>query len=146
MSVRMTSSFEFSGAPPPGNRRAGNYVGGFVGLAKSSVSVTEGRSVRKPSFGTPVASGGRYRPAGEDSMRMFGPEPLFRDRRDSGRALAARLERYRGRARTLTAKSLSKSSTGGSSMGADFEKPAIAARMCSPAPTPAPTRRARFVA
>jgi hypothetical protein len=41
-------------------------------------------------------------------MRMFGPEPLFRDRRDSGRALAARLERYRGRARTLTAKSLSK--------------------------------------
>src|SRR6266566_604010 len=42
MSVRMTSSFEFSGAPPPSNRRAGNYVGGFVGLAKSSVSVTEG--------------------------------------------------------------------------------------------------------
>src|SRR2546422_11410330 len=29
-------------------------------------------------------------------MRMFGPEPLFRDRRDAGRALAARLERYRG--------------------------------------------------
>src|SRR5256885_16375946 len=87
MSVRMTSSFEFSDAPPPGNRRAGNYVGGFVGLAKSSVSVTEGRSVRKPSFGTPVASGGRYRPAGEDSMRLFGPEPLFRGRRGSGRAL-----------------------------------------------------------
>src|SRR2546430_14707255 len=91
MSVRMISSFEFSGAPPPGNRRAGNYVGGFVGLAKSSVSVTEGRSVRKPSFGTPVASGGRYRPAGEDSMRMFGPEPLFRDRRGSGWGLAAPL-------------------------------------------------------
>src|SRR6266550_5740709 len=30
-------------------------------------------------------------------MRMFGPEPLFRDRQDAGRALAARLERYRGR-------------------------------------------------
>ena len=29
-------------------------------------------------------------------MRMFGPEPLFRDRQDAGRALAARLERYRG--------------------------------------------------
>ena len=29
-------------------------------------------------------------------MRIFGPEPLFRDRRDAGRALAARLERYRG--------------------------------------------------
>src|SRR2546422_896138 len=29
-------------------------------------------------------------------MRMFGPEPLFRDRRDAGRALAARLERYGG--------------------------------------------------
>ena len=28
-------------------------------------------------------------------MRIFGPEPLFRDRRDAGRALAARLERYR---------------------------------------------------
>src|SRR2546421_12903948 len=113
MSVRMISSFEFSGAPPPGNRRAGNYVGGFVGLAKSSVSVTEGRSVRKPSFGTPVASGGRYRPAGEDSMRMFGPEPLFRDRRDSGRALAARVERYRGRARAVAAERLEETPTGG---------------------------------
>src|SRR5205809_720169 len=30
-------------------------------------------------------------------MRIFGPEPLFRDRRDAGGALAARLERYRGR-------------------------------------------------
>src|SRR2546426_11526307 len=29
-------------------------------------------------------------------MRMFEPEPLFRDRRDAGRALAARLARYRG--------------------------------------------------
>jgi putative phosphoribosyl transferase len=29
-------------------------------------------------------------------MRMFGHEPLFRDRRGAGRALAARLERYRG--------------------------------------------------
>src|SRR2546427_8487177 len=29
-------------------------------------------------------------------MRIFGPEPIFRDRRDAGRALAARLERYRG--------------------------------------------------
>ena len=29
-------------------------------------------------------------------MRIFGPEALFRDRRDAGRALAARLERYRG--------------------------------------------------
>src|SRR5256885_10898079 len=126
MSVRMTSSFEFSDAPPPGNRRAGNYVGGFVGLAKSSVSVTEGRSVRKPSFGTPVASGGRYRPAGEDSMRMFGPEPLFCDRRDSGPGLAARLERYRGPARTLTAQSLSKSSTLVVSLGAHLAEPALA--------------------
>ena len=30
-------------------------------------------------------------------MPMFEPEPLFRDRRDAGRALAARLGRYRGR-------------------------------------------------
>src|SRR5205823_5789105 len=30
-------------------------------------------------------------------MRIFGAEPLFRDRRDAGGALAARLERYRGR-------------------------------------------------
>ncbi len=29
-------------------------------------------------------------------MRIFGPEALFRDRRDAGRALAAQLERYRG--------------------------------------------------
>jgi len=29
-------------------------------------------------------------------MRIFGPEALFRDRRDAGQALAARLERYRG--------------------------------------------------
>src|SRR2546425_3902509 len=29
-------------------------------------------------------------------MRMFEPEPLFRGRRDAGRALAARLARYRG--------------------------------------------------
>src|SRR5438309_2900952 len=72
-------------------------------------------------------------------MRMFGPEPLFRDRRDSGRALAARLERYRGRARTLTAKSLSKSSTVVSSMVADFEMPALATRMSSRSPTTART-------
>src|SRR5438309_10004007 len=42
MSVRMTSSLEFSGSPPPGNRRAGELGGGSVGLAKSLVSVTEG--------------------------------------------------------------------------------------------------------
>src|SRR6267378_4470356 len=42
MSVRMTSSLEFSGTPPPGNQRAGELGGGSVGLAKPLVSVTEG--------------------------------------------------------------------------------------------------------
>src|SRR5256885_6287076 len=137
MSVRMTSSFEFSDAPPPGNRRAGNYVGGFVGLAKSSVSVTEGRSVRKPSFGTPVASGGRYRPAGEDSMRMFGPEPLFRDRRDSGRGHAAPPRRDPWRARTVGPERLSEIFAAGAFDVCRFRLPGVRAPDSHPLPAPA---------
>jgi len=46
--------------------------------------------------GTLIASGTGPDTSKEDSMRIFGPEALFRDRRDAGRALAAQLERYRG--------------------------------------------------
>src|SRR6058998_2189733 len=97
MSVRMTSSFELSGAARPGNRRAGNYVGGFVDLTNADSQVDRGSvGLSERPIGTRVASGRGRETSREDVMRIFGPEPLFRDRRDAGRALAARLERYRG--------------------------------------------------
>src|SRR3989449_1453678 len=96
MSVRMTSSLEFSGAPPPGNRRAGSCVGGLVDLTNADGQGDRGSVGLNETHRHAGCFGRGARDSREELMRIFGPEPLFRDRRDAGRALAARLERYRG--------------------------------------------------
>src|SRR2546427_2310060 len=96
MSVRMTSSLEFSGAPAPGNRRAGSCMGGLVDLTNADGQGDRGSVGLNETHRHAGCFGRGARDSREELMRIFGPEPLFRDRRDAGRALAARLERYRG--------------------------------------------------
>src|SRR2546427_560989 len=96
MSVRMTSSLEFSGAPPPGNRRAGSCMGGLVDLTNADGQGDRGSVGLNETHRHAGCFGRGARDSREELMRIFGPEPLFRDRRDAGPALAARLGRYRG--------------------------------------------------
>src|SRR2546429_7608934 len=96
MSVRMTSSFEFSGAPPPGNRRAGSCMGGLVDLTNADGQGDRGSVGLNETHRHAGCFGTGARDSREELMRIFGPEPLFRDRRDAGRALAPRLQPYPG--------------------------------------------------
>src|SRR2546429_327071 len=96
MSVRMTSSLEFSGGPPPGNRRAGSCMGGLVDLTNADGQGDRGSVGLNETHRHAGCFGRGARDSREELMRIFGPEPLFRDRRDAGRAPAARLERNRG--------------------------------------------------
>src|SRR5438093_245505 len=66
-------------------------------------------------------------------MRIFGPEPLFRDRRDAGGALAARLERYRGRAPLVLGLPRGGVVDDGLATGATMRTAVRAVRMQSPA-------------
>src|SRR2546428_14152071 len=96
MSVRMTSSLEFSGAPPPGNRRAGSCMGGLVDLTNADGQGDRGSVGLNETHRHAGCFGRGARDSREELMRIFGPEPLFRDRRVAGRALAPRPEGYRG--------------------------------------------------
>src|SRR5207249_719646 len=74
----------------------GSCMGGLVDLTNADGQGDRGSVGLNETHRHAGCFGRGARDSREELMRILGPEPLFRDRRDAGRALAARLERYRG--------------------------------------------------